>query len=149
MKSEERELEATRAWVNARALAQQLQVQCVEMERGRAVTEFDPSEEWRNPNNSVPGAMIAAFADHAAGFAAVSATGPDDYTVTVDLDVRFIRAAFHTPITCEALVVRRGRRLAFTRMEMWEPDGTLVADGTASFFIESGLGRAHPIGRDE
>lgn len=149
MKPEPRDLEETRSWVNDRALAKQLGVECIELERGRAVTTFSPAPEWRNPNNSIPGAMMAAFADHAGGFAAVSVTGPDDYTVTVDLDVRFIRAAFHSPITAVAEVVRRGRRLAFLRMEMREPDGTLVADGTASFFIESGLGKAHPIGRNE
>ncbi len=144
-----RDLEATRAWLNDRMLAKQIGVRCVELSPGYSLTEFDPPDEWRNPNGSLPGAMLAAFADHAAGFAAVSAIGPEDYAVTVDLDTRFVRAAFRAPIRAESWVTRKGRRLAFLRFEMREPDGTLVADGIASFFVESGLGNAHPIGRDE
>ena len=144
-----RDLEATREWVNSRVLAKQLSIRCDELERGRSVCTFDPPDEWRNPNGSIPGAMLAAFADHVAGFAAVSVTADDDYTATVDLDTRFLRAAFEAPITGVGTVVRRGMRLAFLNFEMREPDGSLVADGTASFFIESRLGKAHPIGRDE
>ena len=143
-----RDLDATRAWVNSRVLAKQLNIRCDELERGRSVCTFDPPEEWRNPNGSIPGAMLAAFADHVAGFAAVSVTDDADYTATVDLDTRFLRAAFRAPITGIAEVVRKGMRLAFLTFEMREPDGTLVVDGRASFFIESGLGNAHPIGRD-
>lgn len=142
-----RDLAATREWMNSRALAMQLHIRCDELERGRASCTFEPPDDWRNPNGSIPGAMLAAFADHVAGFAAVSVTDDDDYTATVELDTRFLRAAFKVPVTGVATVVRRGLRLAFVTFEMHESTGTLVVDGTASFFIESGLGNAHPIGR--
>jgi uncharacterized protein (TIGR00369 family) len=124
-------------------------ITCDVIEPGRAVFSFDPPESWRNPNGSLPGAMLAALADHSAGFAAVSVTGRDAYVATVDLDLRFLRPAYAAPIRSETKVVRRGRRLVFLRTELRDAEGTLVADGAASFFLESGLGKTHPIGWDD
>lgn len=144
----ERDLEATLQWLASRPLAKSLGIEFLELERGRCVGEWTPAPEWYNPNGSLPGAVLAAFGDHIAGSAAMSTIGPDDYTATVELDMRFVRAAFKTPIRGEAVVVRRGMRLAFIDLEMREPDGTLIADGKASFFVENRLGKAHPVGRD-
>ncbi len=66
----------------------------------------------------------------------------------MDLDLRFLRAAFKTPITVDADVVRRGRRLSFLHLRVLDADGEPVADGMSTFFIESALGRAHPIGKE-
>jgi uncharacterized protein (TIGR00369 family) len=146
--TDQRNFDETMAWLNERRLANDVGMMCVELERGRAVVEWDAPDEWRNPNGSLPGAMLACLADHSAGFAAVSVTGRTDYTATVDLSLRFLRPAFGSPIRAESTVIRRGLRLVFLRTEMSEPDGTLVCDGAASFFVESGLGQAHPIGWD-
>lgn len=146
--SQSRDLDGTLEWLASRPLAKAIGIEFVELTHGRCVGTWTPAPEWLNPNGSLPGAMLAAFADHIAGSAAMSTIGPDDYTATVELDMRFVRAAFKSPIRGEATVVRRGMRLAFINIEMREPDGTLVADGTASFFVEARLGRAHPVGRD-
>jgi uncharacterized protein (TIGR00369 family) len=146
---EQRDLNASREWLNARPLTRALAITCEVIEPGRAVFSFDPPEDWRNPNASLPGAMLAALADHSAGFAAVSVTGRDAYVATVDLNLRFLRPAFAAPIRSETRVVRRGRRLVFLQTELNDAEGTLVADGTASFFLETGLGKAHPIGGDD
>ncbi len=143
-----RDPEATQAWMNSRPLASDLGFVCEEIEPGYAVWTWDPPDRWLNPNRSVPGAMIAALADHVAGTAVVSLTGQDAYTATVELTTRFLRAVFKTPIRVTASVVRRGRRLAYLRVDVYDGDGDLVADGTATFFIEAHLGRAHPIGRE-
>jgi len=145
---QERDLEATRQWLSDRPLATSIGIDFTELTPGRCVGEWRPDPEWLNPNGSLPGAMMAAFADHIAGSAALSTIGTHDYTATVELDMRFIRAAFKAPITGVATIVRRGRRLAFISIEMRDPDDTLVADGTALFFIESRLGKAHPVGLD-
>lgn len=142
----DRDLDATLQWLSGRHLARSIGIEFVELTRGRCVGEWQPDPEWLNPNGSLPGAILAAFGDHIAGAAVLSTIGIDDYTATVELDIRFIRAAFKTPITGVADVVRRGRRLAFVNVEMREPDGRLVTDATASFFIESRLGKAHPAG---
>lgn len=142
----ERELGANRVWMSERPLASELGFECQSMSPGRSVWTLDSPERWLNPNGSVSGAMIAALADHAVGSAAFSVTGQDAYTVTVDLSTRFLRAAFKRPLTCEATVDRRGRRLAFVHFDIRDSDGDKVADGTATFFIESRLGRAHPVG---
>jgi uncharacterized protein (TIGR00369 family) len=143
---QDRDLETTMQWLGDRPLAKSIGIEFTELSRGRCVGTWSPAAEWLNPNGSLPGAMMAAFADHIAGAAVLSTISVDDYTATVELDTRFIRAAFKTPITGEAEVVRRGRRLAFVNLEMRDPDGRLVVDGTASFFIEHRLGKAHPAG---
>ena len=143
-----RDAEETIEWMNTRPLAAELGFVCEEMSKGHSRWTWDPPERWLNPNRSVPGAMIAALADHAAGTATVSVTGEDAYAVTVDLDLRFLRAAFKTPITVDADVVRRGRRLSFLHLQVRDADGNPVADGMSTFFIESSLGRAHPIGKE-
>lgn len=142
----ERDLDATLQWLADRPLARSIGVEFVELTKGRCVGTWQPRPEWLNPNGSLPGAMLAAVGDHIAGSAVLSTISNDDYTATVELDMRFIRAAFKAPITGIAEVVRRGRRLAFVNLEMREPDGRLVADATASFFIERRLGKAHPAG---
>ena len=146
---EMRDLDATREWLNERPLTRALAMTCELIEPGRAVFSFDPPEEWRNPNGSLPGAMLAALADHSAGFAAVSVTGRRAYLATVELDLRFLRPAFAAPVRSETSVVRKGRRLVFLHTQLRDADGVLVADGSASFFLETGLGKAHPIGWDD
>jgi methylmalonyl-CoA/ethylmalonyl-CoA epimerase len=122
-KPQQRDLEATRQWLADRNLAKSVGIEFVELTRGRCVGEWRPDPQWLNPNGSLPGAMLAAFGDHIAGSAVLSTIGPDDYTATVELDMRFVRAAFKTPITGVAEVVRKGMRLAFVNIEMREPDG--------------------------
>ena len=141
-----RDIDALKKWLNDRALATGLGLECVELTPRSTVVDFDPPEEWDNPNGSVAGALIAALADHAAGFVALAATAPDDYVSTVDFTIHFVRPAKRKPLTCETKLIRRGRRLIFLDIVVRDRQGETVAVGQCAYAVDKGRGIEFPIG---
>ncbi len=143
-----RDLDAVRAWVNAMPLARALAVECTAIEPGRSTFRMDPPEAWRNPNGSVAGAAFLGATDFAAGMAALSVTGPEDYVSTVDLGLHFVRPAMDAPLTIRSEVLRRGGRLIFLRNDVLDAEGVVVASGMGSFSVARGRGLTYPIAAD-
>lgn len=141
-----RDLPAIIAWVNAMPLARALCLECTAIEPGRSTFEMTPPEAWRNPNGSIAGAAFLGATDYAAGMAAVSVTGADDYVSTVDLGLHFLRPAMVAPLAITSTVLREGRRLIFLEQQVHDGDGTLVATGLGTFSVARGRGLRYPIG---
>jgi uncharacterized protein (TIGR00369 family) len=55
--------------------------------------------------------------------------------VTVNLNTNFIRKIDKGPLKVTADVVRKGRNIAFARMEITDAEGKLCADATGSWYI--------------
>lgn len=144
-----RDLDAIRAWVNGHALPAALCLTCEEIEPGRSVWRMDPPDAWRNPNGSVAGAAFLGAVDYAAGMAALSVTGAEDYVSTVDLGLHFLRPAMAAPLRITSTVLRTGRRLVSMQNEVADADGVVVATGVGCFSVARGHGVTYPIGPAE
>ncbi|MEV0394924.1 PaaI family thioesterase [Polymorphospora rubra] len=106
-------------------------------EEGRARVTLTAQEFHYNPLGSVHGGVLSTLLDTAAG-CAVHTTLPAGYGYTsLDLNVKFVRPATVASglLTCEGVVVQRGRRVALAEARLTDAAGRLVAQATSSCLV--------------
>ncbi len=82
---------------------------------------------------SIHGGILATFADAAAAVAIDN--NPGEVPVTTDLHVRYYRQPRSGPLTAEARLVHRGRRLLSTECVVTDPEQRVLARTTATYMI--------------
>ena len=115
--------------------AKALGISIEEIEADRAVLSMPFKEELVTMGDVVHGGAIGTLIDTAA---TVSAWATDEVPqspsgATVALSINFISAARAVDLRAEAKVVKRGRKLSFCEVEARDPDGTLIANGIATY----------------
>jgi uncharacterized protein (TIGR00369 family) len=124
-----------RRWFEAAPFNRHLGLRLGRLERERAevVLPFAPS--LPTLGDVVHGGAISALADTAA--TVVAWAGVDDpgeaRGATVALTVEFLAPARGRDLTAAARVLRRGRTLCFSEVDVTEPDGRLVAKALATY----------------
>ena len=95
-----------------------------------------------NPRGIVHGGCLSALMDTVAGIAACT---DGRGCVTLNCSVSYLRAAQNTKkVYCKATAVKTGRTVAVYQAELFDDDGTLLANGTYTFFLKEQLKEAHP-----
>ncbi|HEY6654312.1 MAG TPA: PaaI family thioesterase [Solirubrobacterales bacterium] len=115
--------------------AVQLGIEVVSLGTDEAVLELPFKPELATIGEVVHGGAIGALIDTAA-MAAAWATDeiPENAAgSTVSLSVNFASAASGVDLQAAARVVKRGGRLSFCEVTVTEPDGTVVAQGIATY----------------
>ena len=88
-----------------------------------------------NLRKDVHGGVIAALADTATGIAFSLHEGILVSSATVDLDIKFIKAAKTGTLIARPKVLRRGNRLGFVECEITDDNGILIAKASGTFAI--------------
>jgi uncharacterized protein (TIGR00369 family) len=88
-----------------------------------------------NLRKDVHGGVIAALADTATGIAFSLHEGILVSSATVDLDIKFIKAAKTGTLIARPRVLRRGNRLGFVECEITDNNGILIAKASGTFAI--------------
>jgi uncharacterized protein (TIGR00369 family) len=94
------------------------------------------------------GGVISAVIDTAGGLAACASTlasikdlQPEEAAHrmarmgTIDMRVDYLRPGKGTEFRCVGTVMRTGRKLAVTRMELFDQEDNLIAVGTAAYLV--------------
>ncbi len=106
------------------------------IDENHQVTITCPIEEKHlNLRKDVHGGVIAALADSATGIAFSLYEGVLVSSATVDLDIKFIKAAKSGKLIARPRVLRRGNRLGFVECEISDDNGTLIAKASGTFAI--------------
>ncbi len=115
--------------------ARALGITIEEIEADRAVLAMPFKEELVTMGDVVHGGAISSLIDTAATAAAWATDEvPESPSgATVALSINFISAARACDLRAEARVVRRGRKLSFCEIDARDPEGTLVANGIATY----------------
>jgi uncharacterized protein (TIGR00369 family) len=92
---------------------------------------WTPRPELQTADGSMFGGYLAALADQALAFAAMSLVPDDKLFRTTNLQVNFLRVGRAHPLEIEAQVVAQTRQMITTRATFRRPDGELIADATA------------------
>ena len=80
------------------------------------------------------GGVLATLIDSAMGISVTSLAPPDHYSVTVQMNVNFIRPAWPgESLIANGEVKHNGRQTAVAYSEVRTPAGVLVASGTGTF----------------
>jgi uncharacterized protein (TIGR00369 family) len=121
-------------------LAMVLGFRAVEAEEGRVVFEATPDESVYNVLGGVHGGLVCAMADTVTALAVRTTLEAGVSYTSVDLNVSYTRPVTRASGTLRAVgtVVKPGRRVAFSRAEIFDGAGKLVATATASCLIIAG-----------
>ena len=108
-----------------------------EIETGRAVFEGTPGEHAYNPIGSVHGGYAASLLDSACGCAVHSTLSAAEAYTTVELKISYVRGMTKDtgPVRAEAVVVNRGRRVAFAEGKLTDGTGRLLATASSTLLI--------------
>jgi acyl-CoA thioesterase len=113
--------------------ARLLGLEFVSASRGAAVYRLTVREELTRMRGILHGGAVASLMDTAAAFAVHTLLEPEQWTVTVDLTLHFLRPASSGHITAHARVVRNGRRLVILTIEAKDESGRLIAIASTTY----------------
>jgi uncharacterized protein (TIGR00369 family) len=118
-------------------IAQSLQFDLVEVEKGRALFVGTPGDHAYNPIGMVHGGYAATLLDSACGCAVhTMLTATQSYT-TLELKVAYHKTITRDtgPLRAEGTVVSIGRRAAFAEAKLLDGEGRLYASATSTLLV--------------
>ncbi|BBD08110.1 PaaI family thioesterase [Desulfovibrio ferrophilus] len=105
---------------------------------GQAVLRLPYDRKLLQGAGVVGGGVLATLADEAMAHAVLSTLNNGRVTATVDMSVRYLSpAGAGEDLRAEAVVIRRGSRVIFTRAEIVDSQGLAVASADASFLVSA------------
>ncbi|MGN6160296.1 MAG: PaaI family thioesterase [Marmoricola sp.] len=117
-----------------------LGIEGMKFDDGTATFELSPEEWHYNPIGSVHGGVLSTMLDSALACAVHTTLPAGTGYTSLDLAVRFTRAATtaSTTLRAEGHVVTRGRRTATAEGRITDPDGRIIATATTTCLILGG-----------
>jgi uncharacterized protein (TIGR00369 family) len=98
---------------------------------------WQPHPDLLNVDGSLFGGYIAALADQALAFAAMTVVPENRVFRTINLNVNFIRVGRAHPVEIEAVVVAQTERMITVRATLKREDGELIAEASAQQTLQS------------
>lgn len=126
-----------------------LGITLVDAAPGTCTTEKAVAPGDLQQHGAVHAGVIATLADHTAGGAVCTKLSPKLGVVTIDLGVRFVRAAVGHTLRCEAEAIRVGRTVGFGEasvLAVSENETRVVARASVTLAVVSWEDMAARIG---
>ena len=102
----------------------------------RLVIEMDNRPDLTNIRGALQGGLVATLIDIAAGRLAGNVAGSNNNVTTADMNVHFLAPIIVGPARAEATVVRAGRRLIVTSVDVTDAGSDrLAARATLTFAV--------------
>jgi uncharacterized protein (TIGR00369 family) len=117
-------------------LLRQLGMRDVEESAERMVIEMDNRPNLVNVRGALQGGLVATLIDIAAGRLAGNASGAGHDVTTADMNVHYLAPIIEGPARAVATVVRAGRRLIVTSVDVFDVGrDRLAARATLTFAV--------------
>jgi uncharacterized protein (TIGR00369 family) len=117
-------------------LLHQLGMRDVEESSERMVIEMDNRPNLVNVRGALQGGLVATLIDIAAGRLAGNASGAGHDVTTADMNVHYLAPIIEGPARAVATVVRAGRRLIVTSVDVFDVGrDRLAARATLTFAV--------------
>jgi uncharacterized protein (TIGR00369 family) len=117
-------------------LLSRLGMRDVEETSDRLVIEMDNRPDLANIRGTLQGGLVATLIDIAAGRLAGNVVGPDQDVTTADMNVHYLAPIMQGPARAEATIVRAGRRLIVTSVDVTDAGrDRLAARATLTFAV--------------
>lgn len=105
---------------------------------GQVEMEMEVKEEHLNNGGTLHGGMICTIVDSVSTYA-IATTKDNKFGVSTDLNVSFVSAAFPgEKVIIKSQVLRTGKNLAYADVNIYKPDGKLVASGRHTKYLNLG-----------
>jgi uncharacterized protein (TIGR00369 family) len=102
---------------------------------GWAEITFHASPAAQNLYGIVHGGAWLVLADSAMGGALGTVCDPSERIITTQIDFRWLRALAGETIRALGKVVRRGRSVSHAAVELFDGEGRLIGQGSATYVI--------------
>jgi len=102
---------------------------------GGCTVRLNATERHLRPGGTVSGPSLFTLADIGGYACMLSHAGPDALSVTVNLDINFMRKAEAGPIDGHCRILKLGRSLMVFDIDIVGPDGNTVAHATGTYSI--------------
>ena len=100
------------------------------------IVEMDNRPDLTNTRGALQGGLVATLIDIAAGRLAEHHVGADQSVTTADMNVHFLAPVVVGPARAEATIVRAGKRLVVTAVDVTDAGrDRLAARATLSFAV--------------
>ena len=76
--------------------------------------------DHRQQDGFIHAGVLAAMADHTAGYAAFTAVAPGIQILTIEFKINFLRPAFGERLVCRARIIRHGRRIMIGESDVYD-----------------------------
>jgi uncharacterized protein (TIGR00369 family) len=133
-------LETLRAFIAAGRrppIADTLQFDLVEVDKGRALFRGTPGQHAYNPIGVIHGGYAATLLDSALGCAVHTCLAAGQAYTTLELKVAYHKALTRDtgPVEAEGKVLSIGRRVAFAEARLVDAQGRLYATATSTLLV--------------
>lgn len=102
---------------------------------GEVLVRLEADDKHLRPGGTVSGPALFTLADCAAYFVILAHIGPVGLTVTTNLNINFMQKTAPGPVDCTAKLLKLGKRLAVTDMQMHDQEGRLISQATGTYSI--------------
>lgn len=105
--------------------------------KGQATLTMDVRPDMMNGDGWLQGGIYTALADEAMALALFTVLQETEITATISESTSFYRGVRDGTIQAEGTVIRKGRKVAFTKAVVRRPeeDGMVLAESSASFAV--------------
>ncbi|MDL2316955.1 PaaI family thioesterase [Desulfovibrio sp. OttesenSCG-928-A18] len=110
------------------------------VEDGRACITMPAAQCLRQGGGMIAGGILATLADEAMAHAVLSALPEDHFTVTAEMNIRYLRAADPSRaslIKAKASVVKLGRTLCVAEASVIDQNDRQLAVAGGTFFVKA------------
>ena len=102
-------------------------------EKDQAIFTMPFDEKFCHALGSIHGGVLSTLLDNAGWFTVQPFY--ENWINTIDLQVQMLLPTSKKSLRSTASIIKQGKKIAFTKMEIWDEDNTLIATGTATFAI--------------
>ncbi|MGC9325982.1 MAG: PaaI family thioesterase [Desulfomonilia bacterium] len=113
--------------VNNSPFYRHVNMQVIEFTDTGCIMTMDVRDHHINIWGVAHGGAIASIADSACGISLASTLGEDEFVMTQQLSVQYLKPARKGLIRAEGRVLRRGRNSAALEADIYDEDGQIVA----------------------
>lgn len=118
--------------VERNPFAKYIGMELLEVKEGYASGRISFEKQYENVYGGMHGGCAYSLADTLAGIAALTY---GDYVTTLDASINYLLPVEHTVyVNCRAQVIRHGRKISVVRVEISNDDGTILIDGSFTFY---------------
>lgn len=120
------------------AFVAEIGIQLVDLGPGWCETQLIVKPNHLQQNDFIHAGVQATIADHTAGGAATTLIAEDEFVLTVEFKVNFLRAAQGERLRCRAEVLKPGRRFTVVESEVFalaEDKSTMVAKAMVTLAV--------------
>jgi uncharacterized protein (TIGR00369 family) len=118
-------------------LAETMDFELAEVEKGRVVFVGTPSPRFFNPLGTIHGGWTATILDSAMACAAHSTLKAGEGYTTLEMKINYVRPVMPEsgPVRCEGKLIHRGGTVVTTEGRLVDERGRLLAHGTETCLI--------------